>query len=497
MLFASNDQSLKKEKGEGKVKKLNLVLVFAMLATLTLAAQCGAPATVVVTKEVEKVVTKEVEKVVKETVEVEKIVTKEVEKEVVVTATPEPEAKELEIFHWWTAGGEREAADAMFAALSKKDPDIKVVENPVAGGGGVSHRVVLQARLSAGLPPDTFQTLGGAELKSYVDGKYLEPLDDLWADLGYSDVIPGPLANAVTIDGHPYVVPLNMHIQNILYYDKALFEELGLEPPKNFDELMEVAAAIKKAKPDMSPLALGSKEKWEAAFVLDSLLLEVGGPEYYVKLYKGEVDVATDENYKTALERLEELNEYIYPFHSSLTWDESCGLVVSGDSAMVLMGTWAIGYFQSREWMPGKEFSAVTFPQEPERILLFHPDTYGITVGAPHPETTKVWLEVVASPDLQIPTDVTQGGMFARIDIDPTEFPDPIRQELQAYVRDNPGKLILDQHGSIAPFSFTQAYWDAVAAFIAEPDVKGTVSSVAELFTIYDVKGGAAWYMWP
>jgi glucose/mannose transport system substrate-binding protein len=429
------------------------------------------------------------------TVVVEKEVVKEVEK--VVTATPAAVANKLEIFHWWTAGGERQAADAMFEALHAKDAAVEVVENPVAGGGGVSHRVVLQARLSAGLPPDTFQTLGGAELKSYVDGGYLEPLDELWTELNYKEVIPGPLANAVTIDGHPYVVPLNMHIQNILYFNKPLFDELGLEPPKNFNELMTVAGAIKEARPEMSPLALGSKEKWEAAFVLDSILLEEGGPEYYVKLYKGEIDVATDPTYRAALEKLELLNEYTYPFHANLTWDESCGLLVSEDSAMVIMGTWAIGYFTSRDWDPGVEFSAVTFPQEPERILLFHPDTYGLTVGAPHPETTMEWLKIVASPELQIPTDVTQGGMFARLDIDPMEFPDPIRQELQAYVRDNPDKLILDQHGSIAPFSFTQAYWDAVAAFVAEPDVDKMVNSVSEMFMLYSVKDEAAWYMWP
>lgn len=420
-----------------------------------------------------------------------------VREQVVVTATPAPEPKKLEIFHWWTAGGEREAADAMFKAFKDKVPDVEIVENPVAGGGGVSHRVVLQARLSAGLPPDTWQTLGGAELKSYVDGGYLEPLDDLWAELNYAAVIPGPLAKAVTINGRPYVVPLNMHIQNILYYNKALFDELGLQPPKTYDELIAVAQAIKAARPEMSPLALGTKEKWEAAFVFDSILLEVGGPAHYVQVYKGEVDVKTDPAYKEALQKLEALVPFIYPYHAGLTWDESCGLVVSGDAAMVLMGTWAIGYFQSRGWMPGKEFSAVTFPQKPERILLFHPDTYGLAKGAPHPQTTMEWLKVVASPELQIPTDVTQGGLFARLDIDPANFPDPIRQELQAYVRNNPDKLILDQHGSIAPFSFTQAYWDVIAAFIAQPNVDGTLSSVADLLTTYNVKAEAAWYQWP
>ena len=171
--------------------------------------------------------------------------------------------------------------------------------------------------------------------------------------------------------------------------------------------------------------------------------------------------------------------------------------MVSGDSAMVIMGTWAIGYFKSRGWNPGVDFGAVTFPQKPDRILLFHPDTYGLAKGAPHPKATLDWLKVVASPDLQVPTDVTQGGLFARIDIDPGQFPDPIRQELQNYVRSNPGKLILDQHGSIAPFSFTQAYWDVAAAFTAKPDVAGTVKGVNGLFTTYKVQEGAAWYQWP
>jgi hypothetical protein len=109
------------------------------------------------------------------------------------------------------------------------------------------------------------------------------------------------------------------------------------------------------------------------------------------------------------------------------------------------------------------------------------------------------WLRVVASPALQIPTDVTQGGMFARIDIDPSSFPDPIRQEMQTYVRDNPGKLILDQHGSIAPASFSNEYWIVLAGFMAadDPDIASTIDQVATLFETYDVKSAAAWYQWP
>lgn len=417
---------------------------------------------------------------------------------VVVTPEPTPEERKLEIFHWWTAPGEREAADAMFAALKEAYPDIEVVENPVAGGGGVSHRVVLQGRIAAGLPPDTFQTLGGAELKQYVDGGVLQPLDDLYAELGYADVIPGPLLKAVTVEGHPYVVPLNMHIQNILYYNLPLFEELGITPPTTFDELIAACETIEAAKPDMVCLGLGSSEKWGDAFVFDSIYLEEAGPENYVKLYKGEIDVATDAAYRSALEKFARLNDHINVDHSVLTWDQAVGLVGSEQAAMTLMGTWAIGAFtKGSGWEPGVDFGAVTFPQVPERILLFHPDTYGITVGAPHPSATMDWLKVVASPELQIPTDVTQGGLFARTDIDPTEFPDPIRQELQTYVSQNPDKLILDQHGSILPGTAQPIYWDILSAFLAQPDVDATIVAVDSMMDTYSVKEASAWYQWP
>jgi glucose/mannose transport system substrate-binding protein len=468
-----------------------LVIAIVVVLSMVLSA-CGptpTPATIIQTVEVPVVVTETV------------IQTQEVQVPVVVTATPLPKEQKLEIFHWWTAPGEREAADAMFAALNAAYPDITVVENPVPGGGGTEHRVVLKARITAGIPPDTFQTLGGAELKDYVDSGVLQPLDDFYASTGYADLIPKPLLNAVTINGHPYSVPLNMHLENILYYNLKLFDELGLTAPTGYDEFVADCEAIMAAKPDMVCLAVGSKDNWSDVFVLDTIMMELGGPEYYVKFFKGEIDVATDPIFKESLQKYAALQQYSnMNDHSTLTWDQAVSAVGSGQAAMTIMGTWAIGAFtKGSNWQPGVDFGAVNYPTKPERILLFHPDTYGCTVGAPDPVECQDWLNVVASPELQIPTDVTQGGMFARIDIDPMEFPDPIRQEMQQYVSANPDKLILDQHGSILPNAAQVEYRVIVSSFFAssEPDVEGTIAATASMMTNFLVKEGAAWYQWP
>lgn len=457
-------------------KKTLYSFITLLVVTATLLSACGTPVPVTVAP------------------------TKKVQAPV-VTATPEPPKRQLEIFHWWTASGEVEAADAMFAALANTYPDIEVVANPVEGGGGTELRTVLKARVNAGMAPDTFQTTGGAELKAYVDNNVLVPLDAFYAENDYGNKIPKPLLNAVSINGHPYSVPLNMHLENILYYNKKLFDELKLTVPTGYDELVAACEVIQKAKPGMSCLAIGSKDNWSDVFVLDTIMLELGGPEYYVRFFKGEIDPATDDILRQSLERFAALQKYSnMSDHSSLTWDQAVALVAYEQAAMTIMGTWAIGTFtKGLGWEPGVDFGAASYPMKPERILLFHPDTYGCSVVGSHPVECQDWLSVVASSDLQLPADIIQGGLFARTDIDPKEFPDPIRQELQSYVSEHPDKLILDQHGSILPNDAQTQYRGIISFFLAakEPDIDFTISAIAGMMITFKVREEATWYQWP
>lgn len=102
-------------------RKILYSLIALLAATAMILSSCGSIATPVTIVE-----------------------TKAEETQVVATIMPELPKKQLEIFHWWTAPGERQAADAMFAAFNTAYPDIEIVENPIEGGGGTEHTVVLK-----------------------------------------------------------------------------------------------------------------------------------------------------------------------------------------------------------------------------------------------------------------------------------------------------------------------------------------------------------------
>ena len=122
--------------------------------------------------------------------------------------------EEFIIFHYWTAGGEKEAINALFEIYQKRNPGVKIVENPVAGGGGETMLAVLMSNLAAGIPPDSFQDHQGNQQKDYIDAGYLEAVDDIWSESNFEARINPMWVKTLKFDGHVYSVPINAHRTN-------------------------------------------------------------------------------------------------------------------------------------------------------------------------------------------------------------------------------------------------------------------------------------------
>lgn len=177
------------------------------------------------------------------------------------------EVEKLEIFSWWTGAGEEAGLNALVELFQEKHPDIEVENAAVAGGAGTNAKAVLASRMQGDDPPSTFQVHGGAELnEGWVAAGKMQPLNDLYEEMGWHDKFPEELIELVSKDGNIYSVPVNIHRGNVLWYNKQIFEENNLEPPTTFDEFFEVAETLKSK--GITPLALGDKEPWTASIYL-------------------------------------------------------------------------------------------------------------------------------------------------------------------------------------------------------------------------------------
>src|SRR5690606_30361333 len=141
-------------------------------------------------------------------------------------AQPSGGKQQVEVFSWWTGGGEAAGLEAMIKVFKTQYPDIEFINAAVAGGAGTNARAVLASRLQAGDPPDSWQGHAGQELiGTYVAGNQILPLNDLYESEGWIKVMPETLIPLISQDGKIYSVPVNIHRANVLWYNPKILKD--------------------------------------------------------------------------------------------------------------------------------------------------------------------------------------------------------------------------------------------------------------------------------
>ena len=187
----------------------------------------------------------------------------------------------LEVFSWWTSGGEAAALNGLFNVYKKQDPGVEIVNATVAGGGGSAARPVLQTRLAGSNPPDSWQTHPGCELLGqYVEPGYCEPITELYKSDGWDKAFPKELVvNLMTKDRKIYAVLAGIHRGNVLWYNTKLLEKNGIKVGNKmtFDEFFAACDKLKAA--GIPALGLGDSGIWASAELFENTLLGVIGPK--------------------------------------------------------------------------------------------------------------------------------------------------------------------------------------------------------------------------
>lgn len=378
----------------------------------------------------------------------------------------------LEIFSWWTAGGEADGLKALMNTFSDKYPDIKVENAAVAGGAGTNAKAVLATRMSGGNPPSTFQVHGGAELMTWVDSGKMQPLDDLYKKEGWNDTFPQDLIDMVSKDGKPYAVPVDIHRGNTLYFNKKIFDKYNLKAPTTFDEFFQVADKLKAQ--GVTPLALGDKNIWPATMLFENILLAELGPDKYDKLWTGEVKF-DDPQVKKSAEIFKKMLGYINKDHSSRAWQDASQLVVDGKAAMNVMGDWATGYYKSKGLKAKEDWGWSVTPGTKGDFMVVV-DTFGMPKGVKNPEDVKKFLGVLGSAEGQVAFNTKKGSIPARTDADKSKFDVYGQQTMEDFKNATLTPSLA--HGSAAPEAFLTKVNQAVNVFVTQKNVDQFINSL-------------------
>jgi glucose/mannose transport system substrate-binding protein len=397
--------------------------------------------------------------------------------EVAPTAAPAPtaEGKKMEIFSWWTNGGEADGLNAMFEIFTLKNPDTEIINATVAGGAGTNAKTVLKTRLQGGQPPDTWQVHAGKELTQYVDAGQMEPLTAFFAEQGFNENMPQLLLDQITYNGEIYSVPVNIHRSNVLWYNIKVFGDNNIVPPTTFDEFFAVADKLKAA--GIIPLAVGGADKFEAPHLFESVLLGVYGQEDYVKLVGGDGALWSDARLDTGINTMARMLSYSNDDRASIGWSSAADMVLEGKAAMTIMGDWAHGYMLSKGKAAGTDYGYAPAPGN-GGVFMWLSDSFGLAKGAPHPEEAKAWLAVAGSRAGQDAFNPKKGSIPARTDADQSLYDVYLKYSIKSFGSDKLAPSIV--HGAGAPEPFMALYGNALNVFSSDLDGEVLKSSLVE-----------------
>src|SRR5688572_27043103 len=183
----------------------------------------------------------------------------------------------IELFSWWIAPGEAEALQALIDLNKTRHPDERIFN--AAAVSGMNARDLLAQRLANNSPPDVFQQ-NAHDLRAFLADHpgALAPLDDFFAAQGLSSAVLPEIIDDVTVDGHIYSMPVNIHRENTLFYNKQIFAAHNLQPPTTVDELLQVCATLNAA--GVTPIAT-AHQGWILRIMFNTLAMGAMGADAF------------------------------------------------------------------------------------------------------------------------------------------------------------------------------------------------------------------------
>jgi xylobiose transport system substrate-binding protein len=247
------------------------------------------------------------------------------------------------------------------AAARKTGGTIKLQRIP-----GSDYPAKLRTAMGSPSAPDLFFNWGGGSIKAYVDADQLIDLHDIIeSNPALKNGFLPSIIQSGALEGRPYGIPMRGMQPVLLFFNKKVFKDAGLQPPTSWDQLLDINK--KFTARGIQPFALGGADKWTELMWVSYLVDRIGGPEVFRKIQGGDAAAWGDPAVLRAAEEIKALvdTEAFGKGFSSVQYNNggASTLLAKGKAAMHLMGSWEystqLGKFED---FARKDLGWVAFP---------------------------------------------------------------------------------------------------------------------------------------
>lgn len=242
-------------------------------------------------------------------------------------------------------------------------------------------------------------------------------------------------------DGAVKALPYNLTTYNI-FYNKEYFTQAGItedQLPKTWDEFLAVCDKLKVA--GIQPLLIGDSSGESTAWVTSEFMADLVGTDKITDFGTDALPYSCDE-YKQALTTWSQLFTGDYTnkdFGSLAAWD-SIQRFVTGEGAMNINGSWAIGEMQPimQDNLGTFKIPAITADAPYGDYIISQPGAnVSVTSYSKNKELAVEFIKYMTSAEFEAAAHADTGDLPANNKVDSSVISNPISQTSYSWIQEN------------------------------------------------------------
>ena len=386
---------------------------------------------------------------------------------------------ELKVNYGWTAPAEQAAVQVLRDHLAKmgvKWTDFALVQHD--NGANIS----VVNMIAGGTPPDVFMQADPGLFRDIKAQGHAFPLTALYEKLGVTANLPDAVKKIITVDGEIVKAPMLVHIDGMLFYNKAVAAKVGVDPTKwtSMDAVWADFDKIKAA--GVIPLAIGG-QKWQEGYLFHSLMAAYGS-DIFDHFYSEHPDTASFDSpsMRKVLDILRQFQQHADPGSVNRDWNVTTSLVITGQALMQIHGDWMKGEFHAAGKVAGKDFGCIPIPGAQSVSVTV--DAWGF-YGSSDPAVTEAQNKLAAlvvDPVVAAEFSLQKGSTPPVLNA-PADKLDECNQLVEGFLKD-PTKQHPTPHNTTDADWFNGT-WDVVDRFWTDPTMTDD-QAIAEFHKAYD-----------